>query len=105
MHVNCQLGTLVHTVHCELYLHVTLGHMIPLLIEYISALTVIPRGINLYPRFVACALDRQGAYPLRLGINHFLITDTLLPIILRATCLHLLKSILALTYNVFKLHD
>jgi hypothetical protein len=34
----CQHGTLVHTVHCELYLHVTLGHMIPLLVEYINAL-------------------------------------------------------------------
>jgi hypothetical protein len=31
----CQPGTLVHTVHCELYRHVTLGHMIPLLVEYI----------------------------------------------------------------------
>jgi hypothetical protein len=34
----CQPGTLVHTVHCELYLHVTLSHMIPLLVEYINAL-------------------------------------------------------------------
>jgi hypothetical protein len=37
-HVYCQPGTLVHTVHCELYLHVTLGHTIPLLVEYINAL-------------------------------------------------------------------
>jgi hypothetical protein len=72
---------------------------------YLLILTVIPRGINLYPRFVARALDRQGAYPLRPGINHFLITDTLLRIILRAKWLHLLKSTLTLTYSVFKLHD
>jgi hypothetical protein len=30
----------------------------------------------LFP-FVARALKWQGTYPLRLGINHFLITDTL----------------------------
>jgi hypothetical protein len=35
--IGCQPGTLVHTVHCELYLQVTLGHMIPLLVEYINA--------------------------------------------------------------------
>jgi hypothetical protein len=34
----CQPGTLVHTVHCELYLHVTPGHMIPPLVEYVNAL-------------------------------------------------------------------
>jgi hypothetical protein len=34
----CQPGTLVHTVHCELYLHVTLSHMITILVEYIIAL-------------------------------------------------------------------
>jgi hypothetical protein len=34
----CQPGTLVQTVYCELYLHVTLAHMIPLLVEYINAL-------------------------------------------------------------------
>jgi hypothetical protein len=34
----CQPGTLVHTVHCELYSHVTLSHMITILVEYIIAL-------------------------------------------------------------------
>jgi hypothetical protein len=34
----CQPGTLVHTVHCELYPHVTLSHMITILVEYINAL-------------------------------------------------------------------
>jgi hypothetical protein len=48
-----------------------------------ESLTVIPRGTNLYPGFVACALDRQEAYPLRPGINYFLTTDTLLRIALR----------------------
>jgi hypothetical protein len=33
----CQPGTLVHTVHCELYPHVTLSHMITILVEYINA--------------------------------------------------------------------
>jgi hypothetical protein len=35
---SCQPGTSVHMVHCELYLHVALGHMIPILVEYIIAL-------------------------------------------------------------------
>jgi hypothetical protein len=34
-----------------------------------ETLTVIPRGINPYSCFVARALDRQGAYFLRPGIN------------------------------------
>jgi hypothetical protein len=37
-HHKCQPGTLVHTVHCELYSHVTLSHMISILVEYITAL-------------------------------------------------------------------
>jgi hypothetical protein len=43
-----QPSTLVHTVHCELYLHVTLGHMISILVEYIDALTYIAVSILYY---------------------------------------------------------
>jgi hypothetical protein len=34
----CQPGTLVHTVHCELYPHVPLSYMISISVEYIVAL-------------------------------------------------------------------
>jgi hypothetical protein len=33
----CQPGTLVHMVHCELYLHVTLSHSLLIMIVFIIA--------------------------------------------------------------------